>query len=181
MKFSGAGADAGFYKLDVGDAGFQVTYISYMNLDLTMLLRIHIDHYRIIGSRATRIAPLAEKPEGFLDEWIDLPWQEAVRWSDPSNAAALEKWHARLARSYDLQSLDKHDYGSQFEFSQPCDKPPTRWQIGVSIDSLTRVDRLPEELYFTVTRQGEALFLQRIDTVRPPGCPGKAVSPYQVP
>lgn len=32
---------------------------------------------------------------------------------------------------------------------------------------------LPQELFFTVTKQGEAFYLQRIDIIRPPVCPGE--------
>ena len=161
------------YKLRVDADGFQTTYTGSLSLDVGVWGMDCIDHYQVAGGHWRRTAPLAQLPYEFLDRWMELPWNEVARWSDSSKTAVLERWHERLSPHYERRDPERYYYSSYIDFAQPCGKTPARWQIGVSIDSEKRVDRLPEELFFTVTKHGEAFYLQRIDTIRPPGCPGE--------
>jgi hypothetical protein len=60
---------------------------------------------------------------------------------------------------------------SKFEFVQPCNNPPTRWQIGLTAD---RDKTESPHLFFTVAMKEDAFNLEGIDVERPPGCPGEA-------
>jgi hypothetical protein len=60
------------------------------------------------------------------------------------------------------------------KFVQPCSESLDHWQIGLSIDSQERQDKLPPELFFTVVKSNNAFSMADITLKRPPGCPGEA-------
>lgn len=45
---------------------------------------VSIARYEVDGDRVQRIHPLALRPEDFVDEWVQLNWEDAKRWSNPS-------------------------------------------------------------------------------------------------
>jgi hypothetical protein len=97
-----------------------------------------------------------------------MPWNEARQWSNPAQLSSLESWHTRLQPSAD----GKGYLGmSKFEFVQPCNNPPSKWQIGLTTDG--RKSESPR-LFFTVFMKEDAFNLEGIDLERPPGCPGEA-------
>ncbi len=66
------------------------------SLDSDNLARRHTLHYTIgPNDRLTRIAPVADTPVDFVDEWLAAPWAEASGWSAPG----LEQAHARTAQT----------------------------------------------------------------------------------
>lgn len=159
-------------KLTATANTFRLDFWGLQSLDYGIQERAYILRYSVDGDRVTRIAPLASRPEDFLDEWINLPWEEAARWVDATNREAMQRWHGRLQRTY-----DGNYYYADFSFIQPCKEQKNTWQIGLNIDSKERADALPAELYFTITRQHATFYLRDINDVRPPGCPGHT-SPY---
>jgi hypothetical protein len=160
-------------RLAVGEHGFTLANVGIQSLDAGILERLDVHRYSVIGDRVTRVPPIAVIPQDFVDEWIRLPWEEARRWSIPSVVDQLESWHSRLQRGTD-NDYRKLDYYSQFEFVQPCNQPPTKWQIGISIDSETRQDKLPPELFFSVAKNNDAFSMTDIAPKRAPGCPGES-------
>jgi hypothetical protein len=60
---------------------------------------------------------------------------------------------------------------SEFEFVQPCTKPPSKWQIGLTVD---RHKAASWHLFFTVSMKQDAFNLEGLDLERPPGCPGES-------
>lgn len=120
-------------------------------------VRMHVVRYRIVGSRATRIPPLAHSPEGFLHEWAGLPWREARRWS-------------RIA-GQQVRGMHEQLGAMELDFVQPC-PGGSRWQIGVSMRELKPDPPALKTLYATVVRQGQTYLLTQIGHVRPAGCPG---------
>ncbi len=161
------------YRLSVFTNGFRISQVAAQDLDVGILTRIHVQNYSVIGDRVTRIPPIAVAPQDFLDEWIDLPWQEAARWSSAENLPELQDWHSRLQRTKERW------YYSELHFVQLCEKTSreTKWQIGLSIDSLESKKKpadLPDEVFFTIVGKGDDFILQFASANRPSGCPGKA-------
>jgi hypothetical protein len=156
-------------QIGVDRERFRITFSGAQSLDSTISVRKHVLEYGISGYHVLRVPPIALRPEDFLDEWLDLPWADASRWVSTSNAKALEDWHARLQRA-------NRSYDPEIEFVQPCggEAAPTRWQIGVSIETEEGAPPLPEKLFFSISSGGKDIyFLTDISAARPPGCPGE--------
>jgi hypothetical protein len=63
---------------------------------VTMDFPGHVLKYAISDSTALQIEPIALTAEGFVEEWIALPWWSASDWSNPKNGTSLGDWHAQL-------------------------------------------------------------------------------------
>jgi hypothetical protein len=159
------------FQLTATATKFRLDFWGLQSLDYGIQERAYTLRYSVEGDRVTRIAPLASRPEDFLDEWINLPWEEAARWVNASNREAMQQWHRRL------QQTEGAHYYTDFSFIQPCREQKDTWRIGLNIDPKERADALPAELYFTITRKHGTFYLRDINEVRPPGCPGEG-SPY---
>jgi hypothetical protein len=114
--------------------GFSLRFRGEYSLDSGILIRDHIIRYKVEGNYLTRIHPVAIRAEDFLDEWINMPWRDAVRWSDPTNSSDLGQWHALL---HDKKSRSTDG----LSFVQPCGSTSpghlgsdqAEWQIGLDI------------------------------------------------
>jgi hypothetical protein len=53
---------------------------------------IAILRYEVADNRIQRIAPLVLTPEDFLDQWVQMTWDDAKRWANPG----LQEWHSLL-------------------------------------------------------------------------------------
>ncbi len=163
--------------LTVGKHDFTLVNVGGQSLDGAILTRIHVHRYSVSGDRVTRVPPIAVIPQDFVAEWVELPLEEAMRWSDAPAMSGIESWHSRLQEG----TTDNDYYYSEFEFVQPCSQSPNRWQIGLSIDSEKRQDKLPLELFFTVSKRNGAFYMTDISQKRAPGCPGEAHTYYGLP
>jgi len=76
------------FRLEVEDDWFAVTRGKERKLDREP--GISIARYQVVGGKMTRIQPLALTPEDFLDEWVQLDWNDAARLS--SQSSDLPKW-----------------------------------------------------------------------------------------
>lgn len=134
-------------------------------------IRTHIAAYRVEGNQVWRIPPMAAEPEGFLDEWFDMPWEEAVKWIDSPDLTSLGEWHQRLGTSrlsHDSQFL------TSFAFSPPaCEVREGLWEVGIEFDPLAEGETLPAgmpgEIYFHVALKDGAFILKSVSSI--PGAP----------
>lgn len=180
------GTNIGFdptFKLRVERDGFRLVFCKRQSLDFDLFVRPSVAAYKVRGDLAKRIPPLAFSPEDFLDEWINLPWEEAKRWTLRPSKEVARTWRERLLR----RSGANNWYSSSIQFVQPCGKAQRsrKWQIGLTIDSEERKDRLPKSLYFDIVRKGDSFYLGGIATERHAGCPGEdrpsPQSPFKLP
>jgi hypothetical protein len=183
------------FALSGGPYGFSLKFRGEHSLDSGIMIRDHIMKYQTEGNQLTRISPVATSVEDFLDEWINMPWQDAVRWSDQSNSADLARWHAFLH--------DKKCWSTDgLSFVQPCEVTGSgrakadcgEWRIGLELSSKDAGSaafegdssepkgaaaaaepclRVPPTLFFTVTRDARGFIMKDVGPVRPPGCPGE--------
>jgi hypothetical protein len=160
------------FKLRVGRKGFQISQIADQSLDSGILTRVHIQKYEVAGNRVSRVPPLGLVPQDFLDEWVQLPWEEATHWVSSKNQDVLQVRHSLLG-------LEDRKFGTEFDYVQSCPAAGNlpSWQIGLLLeawgDSEPPPD-LPGELFFTIVRRDGAFYVADVVTDRPPGCPGEA-------
>jgi hypothetical protein len=148
----------GDVKLAVDEAGFGLEYLAEQGLS-PGFRRNHVWRYSLRGDTMTRVAPVAEKPDEFVDEWRGMPWAEAKQWS----AASLESWHARFGKV------------SPFDVSTAlCAGKDPRWQVKVSLSQpVPGLDDDDDELFAIVTQKAGAFYLESIDTDPDERCSGK--------
>jgi hypothetical protein len=117
---------------------------------------------------------LALAPEDFLDEWVDMKWENASTWAANADAAKLQYWHGRLSRD-GREKLD-----TEFDFVQPCNSAENvpKWQIGLLLEGAGEHDppgELPDELFFVISKREGAFYVESVGKDRPPGCPGNTL------
>jgi hypothetical protein len=157
------------YALSVKRDGLTLTFTGEQHLDGGLLTRRYIENFTVDETSAKRIAPLAARPEDFLDEWVQLPWSAAARWSEPGARSELKRWH---------EKLQKTNYFSELLFVQPCRRG--EWQIGALIEERNSSASLPSKLFVNIARRHRSFLLRNVSSERPAGCPGEA-SPYGLP
>jgi hypothetical protein len=165
------------FTLSVRKNGFELRQIASYSIDVDLLTRVHVENYAVSGNRVTRITPYALRPGDFLDEWIDLPWEEAKLLTRTNDLSTIQKWHAVFQRA------GKRKFDTALEFSQPCPQLDglKRWQVGLSLNAFQKSNwpaGVPNELFSTISKRGNTFLLESLNTARPPGCPGEK-SPEQ--
>ena len=151
---------------------FRIEFDAQQGLDAGVLLRKHIVAYQVTGDRVSREPPLAAEPEGFLDEWIDLPWEEAARWSEPSAPPELREWQEWLHAE---RAAKDSPFSHNFAFGPPaCEVEQGRWQIGIEFSPFAEDASLPPEMpgaiYFTVALKDDAYVLENVSASSVPQC-----------
>lgn len=161
--------------LTVTGDGFRFLCATEQWLDSGILVRHRVVAYGVMGAAAVRVPPFADEPTGFIDEWLSFPWDEAACWTRPGTRDEAKRWHRALGAG-------PRNQDTEVAFIQPCPEGE-KWQVGVRVYAKLGPDRPfdpdgPSELVtFTVSREGDAFFIDGASTERPPGCPGE-MSPY---
>lgn len=154
------------FRLDATANTFTLRFDSSQSLDPGRLIRPHVLKFKVEGESAERVAPVAFEPEDFADEWAQMKWDEAERWSDPSRLEELKRWHATLNPD------GKGFSGSEILFVQPCGKAASEWQVGVEVYSDEDSAQLPPKVFFTVARERGEFRMRGVSDAQPPGCSG---------
>jgi hypothetical protein len=129
---------------------------------------VSVARYEINSERVRRIHPLALRPEDFLDEWVQLSWDEASRWSNNSLQTNLQGWHSKL------KGLEPAS--TELKFVQPCPKQEgsdSKWMIQLWIDQKMNALVDEDSLYILVSEQNGIFYVDGIHNNRPAGCPGE--------
>ncbi len=155
------GVDPPPFTLATESASFSLRVEAMQSLDTGILVREHVLRYDVQGDSVRRVPPLATRPEDFLDEWINLTWDEAARWVDGGALERARRWHAR----FETRAIEP----SEILFIQPCPARPGETQIGLETSK--------GKLYFTIRERDGSFFVQHVGTARLQGCPGER-SPY---
>jgi hypothetical protein len=128
---------------------------------------ISISRFDVQGDQASRVPPLALRPEDFLDEWVKRDWSEVALWSGNSAGKSLEEWHSTL------NGLAPDS--TEMEFVQICPRhgrDENSWLIGLRIDRQQNRNSLDEMLYVAIDEKMGAFYIDEIEKTRPAGCPG---------
>jgi hypothetical protein len=145
--------------------GFTIQFDGGQMLDSGVLVRNHVVSYQVHEDEVQRVPPFADKPEGFLDEWFGLPWEQAAKWVHSSSALdLLREWHERLF-------VGRHGkdaaFFTEFVFDPPaCQIKNGQWQIGLEFNPYKENGQLPtgmlRKVFFTVVSKSNAYFLKDV-------------------
>jgi len=139
------------WLLSADHDSFVLRYHGSYGLDVVRWGRYKVNRFVVRGNTVTRLDPIAETADEFLDEWVSLPWREAQRWSSPHRHDVLKKWHDRLHA--------RKNYHSEVHVITPCESGgAARTEITIWIDP--NGDPLPDQLIALVERSGDR-FLMR--------------------
>jgi hypothetical protein len=166
-----------FGAITIAPDGFRIEFDVLQWLDVNVFMRKHIAAYEVEGEQVWRVPPFAAEPEGFLDEWLHMPWEEANKWIEPSEVADLSEWHQRLR----AERLSKGPYSTGFVQHPPaCEVEGGIWEVGVELSPRKEGNSLPawmpEEIYFIIALKNGAYFVKSVSaTSTEPKCnpPGK--------
>lgn len=128
---------------------------------------IAIARYSVGDDQLRRIAPLALTPEDFLDQWVQMSWDDARRWSDSGNSG-LQEWHSRLN---DLAS-DSAEIESVRQCS-PTKEGDQQWLVELSIDQRMNPSMKEEALYIEIAKKQGSFLLGGVGGTHPSGCSGR--------
>ncbi len=159
-SYRGNNEEATFALLQT-DNGFELRHRTLFALDSGLHNRESRKRFVIQGASAVRVGALSDTPQGFLDEWLNLDWNAAARWTVPAGRTKLASLHAQFHKT-------DRPY-TEFFLLQPCPDSPDRWHIGVLYGE--------EKYYFVVIRKDDAFYVESAGPTRPAGCPGET-SPY---
>jgi hypothetical protein len=74
--------------------------------------RLVIYRYAIDGRRLSRIAPISTTGRGFVEEWLEMPWDEAIGQTAPEAVGKMQRVHSGLARlDRDATTSVNYTYG----------------------------------------------------------------------
>ena len=123
-------------------------------------------HYRVDEHRnVIRIPPIATNARGFVEEWLDAPWSESSRFSDPGNAAALRPVYDRFISPDTKGAHISHTHGPV----RACTTPHV-FQVQVKPDA-------DKTRYFHVRETGDGYIMLSAPTQPDPTCNGGNLMP----
>jgi hypothetical protein len=129
---------------------------------------IAVLRYDLSNSPARRIAPVALTPEDFLDQWAQMSWDDAKKWTKTSSDSGLQNWHEKLnslaSDSTEIESI-RHCSGTG--------EGDQKWLIELSIDQRLNPSLAVESLYFEIAKSGGAFSLDAVYKTHPTSCPGE--------
>jgi hypothetical protein len=105
-------------EIKAGESDFDLRFHAG-SMDLGVHNREWIRHYSVHGDVVRRIAPQAENPRDFADEWVASIWKEAGEWSSPANLKRLRAVHDEAHKIRYMDYISLH----------ACAGAPDRFQI----------------------------------------------------
>ncbi|HEY6333835.1 MAG TPA: hypothetical protein VI756_31250 [Blastocatellia bacterium] len=151
-------------SLTTAATSFRLEYSGEFRNDGATLVRRHILAFEIAGNRAERVAPVAAKPEEFVEEWISLPRELASKWSAQRNIAALTVWHE------DLQPAGEYASLGEVAFVRSCSDG--KWLVGMDVsDGPSFRGNLPDQLFFKVSETNGVYRMEDVSPTEDTSCP----------
>jgi len=131
--------------------------------------------YRIQNDKLTRIEPIAANARGFVEEWLEMPWEEALEQSDSTQATSLQTIHKLYEESYKGNSNDYTNW--QSGPVQAC-SAKDRFQVTMTTQNNKIVpgkpggESTPGPTYYFQLQQDNGYRLLSITTKPNPACTG---------
>jgi hypothetical protein len=126
---------AGQGEVSMESDGFRIDFVA---ITRNAERRGGVVHYQVIGDQVRRVAPVALRPEDFVDEWAQRSWREALEWSVRGNQKDLRKSHEALPKLL-----------AEYASTRRCGKMD-RWQVTINAFS-----KDANEIWYGLVRQGE--------------------------
>lgn len=74
--------------------------------------RVVVYRFEIDGRRLSRVAPISTTGRGFVEEWLEMPWDEAVGQTAPETVGKMQRVHSGLAQlDRDASTSVSYTYG----------------------------------------------------------------------
>lgn len=117
--------------------------------------RAGVVRYRVRGDKARRVAPVALRPQDFVDEWVQRDWHDAQEWSVGANQKNLRTSHEVLHRML-----------TEYPAVGRCGETD-RWQVTVNLFS-----KDVNENWYLLIRQsvGQQYEMLAVSRTPQPGC-----------
>lgn len=154
------------FRVDVETDWFALTQGKVRKLDGEP--GIVISRYDLSGYQMRRIAPLALTPEDFVDQWAQLSWDDAKRWTRAASDSVLQEWHSKL----NGLSSDSTEIESVHHCSGTTDGDQN-WMIELSIDDRLNPSMKAGTLYVEVAKRDGNFVLDGVHESHPSGCSGR--------
>jgi hypothetical protein len=165
------------FRLTVGKNQFSLSYPNMMLRDFDLFAKISVDRFQIDGMGVQRLPPLAQPPVDFVDQWLELPEDEAMKLvSKPARTSAAD-WH-RILSSKDARAKQQ-SYESAYDLVKACPGKQSGWMVGLSIKESEQRRKLhiPPNVFFKIGTEKPGMVLTAIDQDRPKGCQGQGEKP----
>ena len=117
--------------LKLTSKGFELRATVYSR-DMDRIMRPGVFRYRTTSGAIERIQPIANNARDFVDEWLQIPWTEAARWS-AQPPASLEAAHDRF--DYKLHTNGGGDSIGSYGPVRACTSAKGLFQIEIDLDS----------------------------------------------
>jgi hypothetical protein len=136
-------------------------------IETDQLERLGIFRYRLSGNQFERIQPLATNDRYFVDEWLQMPWPEAIRFSDPSALLKLKPAHDIFATRYkDMNNITSYEYGPV----SACRDSKSHFEVEIDIDDPHIGNRAT---YYGIQQNGDGYTMLTAKSSKPdPRCGG---------
>jgi hypothetical protein len=154
------------FRVDVETDWFAITEGTIRKLDGEPGIRVL--RYQLSGNQTRRIAPLALIPEDFLDQWVQLNWDQASNWAGAATDTALQEWHAKLS-SLETDSVEIEST----HLCQTVKNGDEKWVVELWIDQELNSSMKQERLFVEVAKRNGTFYVDSVFDAAPPGCRGK--------
>jgi hypothetical protein len=148
------------------------------SLDGGIVIRPGIFRYRVDGDKLERVQPIAMNGRDFVDEWLQVPWSDAQRWSAKESIEALRQAHGTIGSWNDPNSkeLPLLTYGPV----RGCSDSPLHFQVELAEDwSQNKPPRPNSNLYFQIEEGRNSFTMLSASSSPDSRCTGRDIMPKQ--
>jgi hypothetical protein len=132
-------------------------------MDSDIMTRRGVYRFRTTGKNIERIQPIAMNGRDFVDEWLNVKWADAERWSSPEHLVQLKSEHDRIERR--LQP-DSKDYPSfSYGAVRGCSDDRNHFQVETNEDP-------SNPMYFQILQGTNSFTMQSMSQQSNPLCKG---------
>jgi hypothetical protein len=135
--------------------GFQLR-LEVGTVESVVMTRVGIYRYRVVGGQVERIQPIANNGRDFVDEWLQVPWTEAVKWGDSTFATSLQEEHNTVYEWKETATSDSPflSYGPVVG----CSDRKDHFQMTLFADKLLNQKQIPVSTTYFQIEQGKNSF-----------------------
>jgi hypothetical protein len=136
--------------------------------------RLVVYRYRVSDDKVTRIEPIAAHARGFVEEWLSMPWEEALAQSDPAQTDKVKAVH----NEYEVSYKDTNTYTSWASGPVQACTAQDHFQVTMATERNRIVpgkpggESSPGPIYYFQLQQDNGYRLLAIDTTSDPSCSG---------
>jgi hypothetical protein len=136
--------------------------------------RLAVYRYRVSGDTVTRIEPVAANARGFVEEWLTMPWKEALAQSNPEETSTLEA----VYKAYHSSDSDKDTYTKWHSGPVYACAARDRFQVTMTTERERIVvgkpggESTPGQTYYFQLQRDNGYRLLTITTTPDPTCTG---------